>query len=837
MSILLYTLRPMINNFNRANSLLVAGEYAAALEFYKEAEGECTAFSPLHFNVSRCYEKLGDFLSARVAFIQACIYSSGNSTGFPLPYWWSRKSSSISENTVAIFVPVFNARETIRECVASIFSQSHDDIVVVAVDDASTDDSAFVLNDLKRSYKNFHFIKNSKNCGPFGSVNVALLAASEEDFGYFIKHDADDVMLPKKLESQLHALKMASGKMLCTTGYTRVLKSNGQPISGKNRGHNMTVYKKAVFQELGYFDSTRFGGDSEYLERALTKYGVDSEVNIPERLTKAYYDGTNITAANPLGSSIRVAYQDYYRWLHKKNKIANNWFLTADRTKLKVSLKNEIDVSDQNKIICGMATIALRKDAVSDAINSILPQVDKLIVYQNGFKDEFGVFSNEKIIVISSLDTGIDMGDAGKYYKVLDFHPCYYFSCDDDLIYPPDYIEKMIASLKSFGNKAIVTCHGRLMEKQPKSYYKHKRKVFHFKDAIGRGNFVHFGGTGVMGFHTDTVNFGFNMFRSPNMADIWVGLYARERGIPVAICPHPDKWIHHSDKFDVETTIFRSKESGPTLQDKLVQDIDFSEVFVFSDNTAVAMQVDALIGGKNIKTVEKKKIVVGIPTFNRHGYLQKLVSQLDKAAGNFDVELIIRDDGSFPPVSLDNFDCMFIKKIHLTSSVNQGKKRYWVTVNSLLEQMGAAPADYYFYLSDDIEVGENFFEQAVKYWEMIEDEKKISLNFLNDGREECWTKFKRVKVNFAELECYKAQWLDMLMMFDAEFLKYRVNEVPLSRWKNNPNISSGVGAQLSTRFHEAGYSMYQLKDSLIFHGDHESKMNPEERMLNPLISH
>merc|ERR1712098_305061 len=83
---------------------------------------------------------------------------------------------------------------------------------------------------------------------------------------------------------------------------------------------------------------------------------------------------------------------------------------------------------------------------------------------------------------------------------------------------------------------------------------------------------------------------------------------------------------------------------------------------------------------------------------------------------------------------------------------------------------------------------------------------------------------------------YKSQWLDMAILFDREMLRFRVKEVPISRWKKNKLVSSGVGAQLSKRLHNAGYSMYQVENSLIHHGDHESRMNYEERKLNPLVS-
>ena len=42
-------------------------------------------------------------------------------------------------------MPVFNAQDTLEECLDSIFRQSLQDFEIIAVDDFSTDDSAAIL--------------------------------------------------------------------------------------------------------------------------------------------------------------------------------------------------------------------------------------------------------------------------------------------------------------------------------------------------------------------------------------------------------------------------------------------------------------------------------------------------------------------------------------------------------------------------------------------------------------------------------------------------------------------------------------------------------------------
>ena len=65
--------------------------------------------------------------------------------------------------------------------------------------------------------------------------------------------------------------------------------------------------------------------------------------------------------------------------------------------------------------------------------------------------------------------------------------------------------------------------------------------------------------------------------------------------------------------------------------------------------------------------------------------------------------------------------------------------------------------------------------------------------------------------------------------------KVDIKEIPLSRWEENELLGSGVGSQISNKFVDAGFNLYNTKDKLVEHlGNNDSKMNPNERVNNPL---
>ncbi|MBQ1269403.1 MAG: glycosyltransferase family 2 protein, partial [Clostridia bacterium] len=48
---------------------------------------------------------------------------------------------------ISVIVPVYNAHKTLHRCLGSILNQTHKNIEVITVDDASQDDSLSILHD------------------------------------------------------------------------------------------------------------------------------------------------------------------------------------------------------------------------------------------------------------------------------------------------------------------------------------------------------------------------------------------------------------------------------------------------------------------------------------------------------------------------------------------------------------------------------------------------------------------------------------------------------------------------------------------------------------------
>lgn len=101
---------------------------------------------------------------------------------------------------LSIIVPVYNmaADNKLIHCLDSLVNQRFRDFEIIAVDDASTDNSLEILNDYQKRYSDFFkVIANKKNKRQGGAKNSGLKMATGEWVGFI---DSDDWIDPSMYE-------------------------------------------------------------------------------------------------------------------------------------------------------------------------------------------------------------------------------------------------------------------------------------------------------------------------------------------------------------------------------------------------------------------------------------------------------------------------------------------------------------------------------------------------------------------------------------------------------------------------------------------------------------
>jgi glycosyltransferase involved in cell wall biosynthesis len=228
---------------------------------------------------------------------------------------------------------------------------------------------------------------------------------------------------------------------------------------------------------------------------------------------------------------------------------------------------------------------------------------------------------------------------------------------------------------------------------------------------------------------------------------------------------------------------------------------------------------------------EKYDFCIVITTYEREDMLKQLLEDIFKYT-EYKMYVVVFDDGSKRTYDLSKYDVKYIKYVK-----NNGLKNLWRVINDAFKFIGKIDAKYYFYLQDDLRLKENFFEESIRIFEKIDDDKKICLELRTDQRttRPNWTAIEPKIID----EYIHTQWveLDFICKYNFfEALNFKINPIPMSRWDKNPHISSGVGQQISVRLSEKGLNMYHVINTLTTHGDHESVLLPELRKNEKLLA-
>jgi glycosyltransferase involved in cell wall biosynthesis len=111
--------------------------------------------------------------------------------------------------TVSVLIPCFNARPWIAEAIESALAQTWPATEVIVVDDGSTDGSLDVI----KQYEGRIRWETGSHRGGNGARNRLLELSTGEWLQYL---DADDYLLPKKLEHQLTFIPHSDADVVCS---------------------------------------------------------------------------------------------------------------------------------------------------------------------------------------------------------------------------------------------------------------------------------------------------------------------------------------------------------------------------------------------------------------------------------------------------------------------------------------------------------------------------------------------------------------------------------------------------------------------------------------------
>ena len=181
-----------------------------------------------------------------------------------------------------------------------------------------------------------------------------------------------------------------------------------------------------------------------------------------------------------------------------------------------------------------IASIPSRIIHLELTVNSLINQCDHMFIALNNYEEVPEYLKGNDKIEYKLMDN--TLGDAAKFYGASE-RSGYILTCDDDLRYCEGYADLMVKGIDTHGG--IVSILGKVYNERPIKSFSHGYTSLHScLNNVKRDMPVDVVGTGVMGYHSDTIKIDPYLFPRRNMADIWVSKLAHELGIPLTVLAH-----------------------------------------------------------------------------------------------------------------------------------------------------------------------------------------------------------------------------------------------------------------------------------------------------------
>lgn len=220
-------------------------------------------------------------------------------------------------------------------------------------------------------------------------------------------------------------------------------------------------------------------------------------------------------------------------------------------------------------IVATLASLASREQLLARTVASLLPQVDAICVYLNGYARVPECLRVPKILhAVLSVEAGWRGAEAKLWFwdrSEFKAAPAWddddiAVVCDDDLIYPTDYVSKMCRALVE--RPGTVACvHGSVMM-EPFERYATSRMVARTVHKLDRDTQVHIPGTGTMAFRVGDLSPRLSIkeaFGWSHAVDPHVAVLCKELGLPVWSVARPPAWVKTQEMPKEGMAIFVSR--------------------------------------------------------------------------------------------------------------------------------------------------------------------------------------------------------------------------------------------------------------------------------------
>jgi hypothetical protein len=216
--------------------------------------------------------------------------------------------------------------------------------------------------------------------------------------------------------------------------------------------------------------------------------------------------------------------------------------------------------------MAGMASIPGRP--LARALRSLAPQVTRIGVVLNGYTSVPSVVRELGCKWV--LDPTNARNAAGKFHWARAWRGAY-ITVDDDVEYPPDYVEQLWAELQRWERRVVVSAWGRIYPEWPDGFFNWLGEG-RYVEANPEARWVNYAGTGSLMWDTKRVKVP-SMWYPPDQEEGLFNVWAQNRRVPLRQIAHPYDWPARIPLEAEAPTLFKdAKAEGFATRNAILED-------------------------------------------------------------------------------------------------------------------------------------------------------------------------------------------------------------------------------------------------------------------------
>jgi len=240
---------------------------------------------------------------------------------------------------VSIIMSAFNAEKYISEAIESVLNQTYKDFEFIIINDGSTDNTGKIIKKYSKLDSRIKYFEQ-ENKGMGESLNFALSLCSNE---LVARIDADDLMIPNRIERQINFFKKHPEYSVVAT-FVKYINEKGEIIGGKKSKltswniieeeyksnklvgfhHPSVMYKKSNILEVGGYRREYWPADDIDLWNRLLEKGFKIIV-LPEFLTLYRISISSVTVSKSIETDMKKNFVKHNMLLRRKGLNEISW--------------------------------------------------------------------------------------------------------------------------------------------------------------------------------------------------------------------------------------------------------------------------------------------------------------------------------------------------------------------------------------------------------------------------------------------------------------------------------------------------------------------------------